>query len=192
MFSRSLDDARVQDITDLADVGKGTFFNFFSTKELIIPEVMRERIRQLRHSVDQVKAGQLSSREVLNYLGPRGNLWVPEGVRSERSRVFARDFDIPRFGEACLILTSNCEAGQDNALPQRVEAAGSVDAQNAPTRSLENREETVFHKLPHAFTLSRVRRRPEPGPLRSLRIRPQISRRRLLVNGGCRPRPRLR
>ncbi len=66
MFSRSLDDARVQDITDLADVGKGTFFNFFSTKELVIPEVLRERVRRLRQSVDQVRAGQVSSREVLN------------------------------------------------------------------------------------------------------------------------------
>jgi AcrR family transcriptional regulator len=68
MFSRSLDDARVQDITDLADVGKGTFFNFFSAKELVIPEVLRERVRPLRQSVDEVKAGQASSREVLNYV----------------------------------------------------------------------------------------------------------------------------
>src|SRR5262245_12318946 len=68
MFSRYLDDARVQDITDLADVGKGTFFNFFSTKELVIPEVLRERIRLLRQSVDQVKAGKASSRDVLNTL----------------------------------------------------------------------------------------------------------------------------
>jgi AcrR family transcriptional regulator len=67
MFNRSLDDARVQDITDLADVGKGTFFNFFSTKELVIPEVMRERVRLHRQLVDQVKAGQVSSREVLNH-----------------------------------------------------------------------------------------------------------------------------
>ncbi|PYR50389.1 MAG: hypothetical protein DMF89_09520 [Acidobacteria bacterium] len=68
MFSRYLDEARVQDITDLADVGKGTFFNFFSTKELVIPEVLRERIRLLRQLVDRVKAGQASSREALNYL----------------------------------------------------------------------------------------------------------------------------
>ena len=67
MFDRSLDDTRVQDITDLADVGKGTFFNFFSAKELVIPEVMRERIRPNRSMVEQVKAGQVSSREALNY-----------------------------------------------------------------------------------------------------------------------------
>jgi AcrR family transcriptional regulator len=67
MFSRPFDDARVQDITDLADVGKGTFFNFFSTKELVIPEIARERARQLQQSVAQVKAGQLSSREALNH-----------------------------------------------------------------------------------------------------------------------------
>lgn len=68
MFNRSFDDARVQDITDLADVGKGTFFNFFSTKDLVIPEVARERVQLLRQSVDRVKAGQASSREVLDYL----------------------------------------------------------------------------------------------------------------------------
>ena len=75
MFSRPLDDARVQDITDLADVGKGTFFNFFSAKELVIPEVARERVRQLRQWVDQVKAGHLSSREALNqYVQPNRKL----------------------------------------------------------------------------------------------------------------------
>jgi AcrR family transcriptional regulator len=68
MFSRSLDDARVQDITDLADVGKGTFFNFFSAKELIIPEITRERVRRHRQSVDEMKAGQISSREALNQI----------------------------------------------------------------------------------------------------------------------------
>ena len=67
MFNRSFDDARVQDITDLADVGKGTFFNFFSTKDLVIPEIARERVQRLRESVDQVKAGQASSREVLDH-----------------------------------------------------------------------------------------------------------------------------
>jgi AcrR family transcriptional regulator len=67
MSDRSLDDARVQDITDLADVGKGTFFNFFSAKELVIPEVMRKRVRPNRSMVEQVKAGLLSSREALNY-----------------------------------------------------------------------------------------------------------------------------
>jgi AcrR family transcriptional regulator len=66
MFDRSLEDARIQDITDLADVGKGTFFNFFSAKELVVPEIVRERVQLLRQSVDRVKAGEVSSREVLN------------------------------------------------------------------------------------------------------------------------------
>ena len=67
MFDRPLDDARIQDITDLADVGKGTFFNFFSTKELIAPEIARKGVRLLRQSVDRVKAGKASSREALNH-----------------------------------------------------------------------------------------------------------------------------
>jgi len=65
MFTRSLDDATVQEITDMADLGKGTFFNYFPSKEHIVPALFRERMRQLEKMIEQVKLGQLSAREAL-------------------------------------------------------------------------------------------------------------------------------
>jgi AcrR family transcriptional regulator len=65
MFSRPLDEATVQEITDLADLGKGTFFNYFSTKEEVVPEIMRDEVRQLAQIIDRIKAGQLSARQAL-------------------------------------------------------------------------------------------------------------------------------
>ena len=39
MFSRGLADMTVQDITEAADVGKGTFFNYFQSKEHVVSRV---------------------------------------------------------------------------------------------------------------------------------------------------------
>jgi AcrR family transcriptional regulator len=65
MFTRALDDATVQEITDMADLGKGTFFNYFPSKEHIVPALVRERMRQLAKMIEQVKLGQLSARKAL-------------------------------------------------------------------------------------------------------------------------------
>src|ERR1700738_974792 len=65
MFTRALDDATVQEITDLADLGKGTFFNYFRTKEHIVPAILGERTHQIERMIEQVKSGQLSARRGL-------------------------------------------------------------------------------------------------------------------------------
>ena len=44
---RGYDATTVEDITDAADVAKGTFFNYFATKEDILPALAEWRLRQL-------------------------------------------------------------------------------------------------------------------------------------------------
>lgn len=69
MFTHALDQTTVQEITDIADVGKGTFFNYFPSKEHVVPQIVRERTRLLDQTIDQVRAGQLSARQaVVTYL----------------------------------------------------------------------------------------------------------------------------
>jgi AcrR family transcriptional regulator len=44
---RGYDDTTVQDITDAVDVAKGTFFNYFDTKEAILPAIAARRLELL-------------------------------------------------------------------------------------------------------------------------------------------------
>lgn len=44
---RGYDATTVQDITDAVDVAKGTFFNYFDTKEAILPAIAAHRLEQL-------------------------------------------------------------------------------------------------------------------------------------------------
>jgi AcrR family transcriptional regulator len=48
---RGYDAATVEDITDAADVAKGTFFNYFATKEAILPALAEWRLRQLEDAL---------------------------------------------------------------------------------------------------------------------------------------------
>src|SRR5512132_2705198 len=56
IMQRGLQQTTVSDITELADVGKGTFFNYFPTKEHVLVEFyerhrerLEERLRAVRH-----------------------------------------------------------------------------------------------------------------------------------------------
>ncbi|MGA3293639.1 MAG: TetR family transcriptional regulator [Candidatus Acidiferrales bacterium] len=47
----------VEDITEAADVGKGTFFNYFPTKEHVLATFGAERIAAIEHALDEAKKG---------------------------------------------------------------------------------------------------------------------------------------
>lgn len=47
-IERGFDATTVKDITDAADVAKGTFFNYFDTKEAILPAIAAHRLEQLQ------------------------------------------------------------------------------------------------------------------------------------------------
>ncbi len=47
----------VEDITDAADVGKGTFFNYFPTKEHVLATFGGQRIAAVEHALEMAKKG---------------------------------------------------------------------------------------------------------------------------------------
>jgi AcrR family transcriptional regulator len=58
----------VEDITQAADVGKGTFFNYFPTKELLLTEWVELRLDILRASHSEVEQNLLPLRDILRRL----------------------------------------------------------------------------------------------------------------------------
>jgi AcrR family transcriptional regulator len=55
---RGFFDATVEDITEAADVGKGTFFNYFPTKEHVLVTFGEERIAAIERALHIAKAGK--------------------------------------------------------------------------------------------------------------------------------------
>ena len=54
LFSeRGIADTTVEDITNMADVGKGTFFNYFPSKEHILTHICRIQLGKIREFVSQ-------------------------------------------------------------------------------------------------------------------------------------------
>src|SRR5271170_2850734 len=47
----------VEDITEAADVGKGTFFNYFPTKEHVLATFGAERIAVIERALEEAKKG---------------------------------------------------------------------------------------------------------------------------------------
>jgi AcrR family transcriptional regulator len=65
---RGFNATTVEDITQAADVGKGTFFNYFPTKEFLLTEWVELRLDILRASRAEVEQGELSLRDILRRL----------------------------------------------------------------------------------------------------------------------------
>ena len=49
----------VEDITDAADVGKGTFFNYFPTKEHVLATLGAERVATVERALQKAKRGSV-------------------------------------------------------------------------------------------------------------------------------------
>lgn len=65
---RGFNATTVEDITQAADVGKGTFFNYFPTKENLLTEWVELRLDILRASRAEVEQGELPLRDILRRL----------------------------------------------------------------------------------------------------------------------------
>lgn len=58
----------VEDITEAADVGKGTFFNYFPTKEHVLEQYGEERVEAVERALEVARAGKQPVLSVLKDL----------------------------------------------------------------------------------------------------------------------------
>ena len=68
---RGLADVTVEDITEAADVGKGTFFNYFPTKEHVLGVMAEIQLGKLEEAATSVAAGAEPLHNVLHKLVQR-------------------------------------------------------------------------------------------------------------------------
>ena len=61
-------ETKVEDITDAADVGKGTFFNYFPTKEHVLGALGMERVAIVQRAFESVRSGDVQVVPVLREL----------------------------------------------------------------------------------------------------------------------------
>lgn len=90
MFSRGFNDITVQDITDAADVGKGTFFNYFRSKEHVVSRVHEYNRRSVNIAVEQLRTAQASVPDALasilmSLLCPAGGEWLTYQTNTMRA-----------------------------------------------------------------------------------------------------------
>lgn len=91
----------VEQITEAADVGKGTFFNYFPTKEHVLSRYGEERIEAVERALDKVKNGGCSVLAALKDLAT--SLAGQAGERPELLRaVYAANLtSAPVLAELC-------------------------------------------------------------------------------------------
>jgi AcrR family transcriptional regulator len=62
---QGVDATRINEITDRADVGFGSFYNYFDDKEAIVETVVRDMTEEHGAAVDQLTAGMTDAAEVV-------------------------------------------------------------------------------------------------------------------------------
>lgn len=65
---RGFPNVTVEDITEAADVGKGTFFNYFESKDDVLGVMAEIQLGKVREAVDLAKAGKRPIQSVLRRL----------------------------------------------------------------------------------------------------------------------------
>src|ERR1700756_1168954 len=58
----------VEDITEAADVGKGTFFNYFESKDHVLGVMAELQLARVREAVQSAALGKRSIRSTLHHL----------------------------------------------------------------------------------------------------------------------------
>ncbi len=65
---RGFPNVTVEDITEAADVGKGTFFNYFKGKDHVLSVMAEIQLGKVRNALEQAESGKRSTRTVLHDL----------------------------------------------------------------------------------------------------------------------------
>jgi len=66
MAEKGVDAARIQEITDAADVGFGSFYNYFESKEAIVEAIIKETIESFGDALDGISESASDPAEVLS------------------------------------------------------------------------------------------------------------------------------
>ncbi len=122
MFSRGFSDITVQDITDAADVGKGTFFNYFRSKEHIVTRVQDYNRRGLLVALERVRGGgqtpQGALTDILTWLlCPSGGEWLTYQSNTMRALALypeVREYFSPVLTANLDLYTQIMELGQQH------------------------------------------------------------------------------
>jgi AcrR family transcriptional regulator len=70
---RGFPNVTVEDITEAADVGKGTFFNYFKGKDHVLSVMAEIQLGKVRDALEEAESGKRSVRSVLQDLFTKGN-----------------------------------------------------------------------------------------------------------------------
>jgi AcrR family transcriptional regulator len=109
IMSRGLDHATVKDITDAADVGKGTFFLHFRSKEHVVPALIEREGMVVQRALDSARAGESVITLLAALFGANqtaSSLDSTMFFRSHLLAVIAKD-DVRELALRCLAV--NCE-----------------------------------------------------------------------------------
>ncbi len=68
---RGFPNVTVEDITEASDVGKGTFFNYFESKDNVLGVMAEIQLGKVREALEQAKTGRRSIHSVLRHLFER-------------------------------------------------------------------------------------------------------------------------
>jgi len=68
---RGFANVTVEDITEAADVGKGTFFNYFASKDHVVGVMAEIQLGKVREALEQVTSGKRSVQSALRHLFER-------------------------------------------------------------------------------------------------------------------------
>jgi AcrR family transcriptional regulator len=68
---RGFPNVTVEDITEAADVGKGTFFNYFESKDHVLSVMAEIQLGKVREALEQAKTRKRSIQSVLRHLFER-------------------------------------------------------------------------------------------------------------------------
>ncbi|MGB6430939.1 MAG: TetR family transcriptional regulator [Candidatus Acidiferrales bacterium] len=86
---RGFADTSIEDITEAADVGKGTFFNYFPTKEHVLDAFGKSRVAKVEEALGEVRAGTKTVLQAMRQLAHGAASETPLTPRLMRSFLVA-------------------------------------------------------------------------------------------------------
>jgi AcrR family transcriptional regulator len=148
---RGFMETTVEDITETADVGKGTFFNYFPTKEHVLATYGAERLATVERALQEAR---------------RGNRPVMEVLRELAASVAGQATASPGLVRAIYAAHASCDAVRDE-LQTRMQTARRLLAQifrlaqergevrtDMPAAILSRLVQTVFHGVMASWALN--------------------------------------